>query len=50
MIDDHDTCEWVNVFTGTGSPWLSWTKSREPYNGCNSSCSSGLVTSNKLFQ
>ena len=30
MIDDHDTCEWVNVSSGTGSPGLSWTKSREP--------------------
>jgi len=31
MIDDHD--EWVNVSSGTGSPRLSQTKSREPYNG-----------------
>jgi len=29
-IDDHDRCEWVNVSSGTGSPWLSQTKSREP--------------------
>jgi len=29
MIDDHDMCEWVNVFPGTGSPRLSWKKSRE---------------------
>ena len=29
MIDDHDRCEWVNVSTGTGSPGLSRTKSRE---------------------
>jgi len=28
MIDDHDRCEWVNVSSGTGSPWLSQTKSR----------------------
>ena len=27
MIDDHDRYEWVNVFSGTGSPGLSWTKS-----------------------
>jgi len=30
MIDDHDRCEWVNVPSGTGSPGLSRTKSREP--------------------
>jgi len=30
MIDDHDECEWVNVFSGTGSPGLSRTKSTEP--------------------
>ena len=30
MIDDHDECEWVNVSSGTGSPGLSWTKSKEP--------------------
>jgi len=30
MTDDHDRCEWVNVSSGTCSPWLSWTKSREP--------------------
>jgi len=29
MIDDHDRCEWVNVSSGTGSPGLSQTKSRE---------------------
>jgi len=29
MIDDQDRCEWVNVSSGTGSPRLSWTKSRE---------------------
>jgi len=29
MIDDDDTCEWVNVSSGTGSPALSRTKSRE---------------------
>jgi len=28
--DDHDRCEWVNVSSGTGSPRLSRTKSREP--------------------
>jgi len=32
--DDHNRCEWVNVSSGTGSPRLLWTKSREPYNGC----------------
>jgi len=30
MIDDHNRCEWANVSSGTGSPELSWTKSREP--------------------
>ena len=30
MIDDHDECEWVNVSSGTGSPGLSQTPSREP--------------------
>jgi len=30
MIDDHDQCEWVNVSSGTGSPGLSRTNSREP--------------------
>jgi len=30
MIDDHDECEWVNVSSGTGSPGLSQTKSKEP--------------------
>jgi len=34
MIDDHDKCEWVNVSSGTSSPELSWTKSRELWNGC----------------
>jgi len=29
MIDDHDRCEWVNDSSCTGSPGLSWTKSRE---------------------
>jgi len=29
MIDDHDKCEWVNVSSGTSSPMLSQTKSRE---------------------
>jgi len=28
-IDDHDGCELVNVSSGTGSPRLSRTKSRE---------------------
>jgi len=23
MTDDHNRCEWVNVFSGTGSPGLS---------------------------
>jgi len=35
MIDDHDRCEWVNVSSGTCSPGLSRTKSREPHNGCS---------------
>ena len=30
MIDDHNECEWVNVSSGTGSPGLSRTKSKEP--------------------
>jgi len=30
VFDDHDRCEWVNVSSGTGSPELSWTKSKEP--------------------
>jgi len=30
IIDsDHDMCEWVNVYSGTGSPKLSRTKSRQ---------------------
>jgi len=29
MSDDHDRCEWVNVSSGTGSPGLSRTESRE---------------------
>jgi len=28
--DDHDMREWVNVSSGTGSPGLSRTTSREP--------------------
>jgi len=36
--DDHDMCEWVNVSSGTGSPRLSRTESREPYNGCVCVC------------
>ena len=30
MIDDHDECEWLNVSSGTSSPRLSRTKSKEP--------------------
>jgi len=30
MIDGQDSCEWVNISSGTGSPGLSWTKSSEP--------------------
>jgi len=29
IFDDHDGCEWVNVSSGTGSPRLSRTKSKE---------------------
>ena len=29
VFDDHDECEWVNVSSGTGSPGLSRTKSKE---------------------
>jgi len=32
-IDDQDRYDWVNIFFGTGSPGLSWTKPREPHNG-----------------
>jgi len=34
MIADHDKSEWANVSSGTGSPGLSRTKSRELLNGC----------------
>ena len=30
IFDDYDGCEWVNVSSGTGSPGLFWTKSKEP--------------------
>jgi len=30
MADGHNKCEWMNVSSGTGSPVLYWTKSREP--------------------
>jgi len=30
VIVDHDRCDWVIVSSGSGSPELSWTKSREP--------------------
>ena len=30
ILDDHDGCEWVNVSSGTGSPGLSRTKSKQP--------------------
>jgi len=30
IFDDHDGCEWVNVSSGTSSPGLSRTKSKEP--------------------
>jgi len=33
MTDDHDRCEWVNVSSGTSSPGLSRTKSKQPLNG-----------------
>jgi len=29
MTGDHDRCEWVNVSSGTDSPGLSQTESRE---------------------
>jgi len=38
IFDDHDGCEWVNVSSGTGSPMLSQTKSKEPLNGCVCVC------------
>ena len=28
MTDDHGTCEWVNVSSGTGTPGLSWRVQR----------------------
>jgi len=34
MIDDDDRCEWMNVSSGTGSPGLSQTTSRQLKNGC----------------
>jgi len=30
IFDNHDGCEWMNVSSGTGSPRLSQTKSKEP--------------------
>jgi len=30
IIDNHNKCEWVNVSSGTGSPGLSRTTSKEP--------------------
>jgi len=30
IFDDHDGYEWVNDSSATGSPRLSWTKSKEP--------------------
>jgi len=30
IFGENDGCEWVNVSSGTGSPGLSQTKSREP--------------------
>jgi len=30
IFGDHDGCVWVNVSSGTGSPGLSWTKSKVP--------------------
>jgi len=29
IFDDHNGSEWVNVSSGTGSPGLSWTKSKQ---------------------
>ena len=26
MVDNHDRCEWVNVSSGTDSPWQSQIK------------------------
>jgi len=43
MIDNHDDCEWVNVSSGTGSPGLSRTKSKEPKNGCVCVCVAKLI-------
>jgi len=30
IIDDHDECKWVNVSSGTSSPGLYQTKSKQP--------------------
>jgi len=30
IFDDRNWCEWVNVSSGTGSPGLSQTKSKQP--------------------
>jgi len=43
MIDDHDRCEWLNVSLDTGLPGLSWTKSRDPLNGCVCVCMHACV-------
>jgi len=41
MTDDHDRCKWVNVSSGTASPGLSRTKSREPWRRCSKPSTEG---------
>jgi len=49
MIDNHNRFEWVNVSSGTGSPGLSQTQSRELQNGSGiSSCSSDQFQPQKI--
>jgi len=32
--DDQDSCEWVNISSGTGSPRYSWTKGHKTVAVC----------------
>jgi len=36
MSDDQDGCEWVNVFSGTGLPWV--VPDKRLLNGCVCVC------------
>jgi len=42
IFDDHNGCEWVNVYSGTGSPGLSRTKSRAVKQLC-CVCGNGIL-------